>query len=154
MTPTPVTPAPASIDLDDIQDLPSAEIELTHPKTGDGLGAFITLAGPEHPERKRLTMAMIRRMRTDAARAQAAAASASRNGKQAPVAVSDPEEDTAETIENLAAITLSWRGMKFGGQEIACSKQAALDLYRDPKRQWIVRQLVASMNAVEVFTKA
>lgn len=153
-TSVPAPSATADIDLDDIQDLPSAEIELTHPKTGKGLGAFVTLAGPEHPDRKRMSMAMIRRMRTEAARAEAANAMAIRTGKQPAVNVSDPEEDSAEVIENLAAITLSWRGMKFGGQELVCSKQAALDLYRDPKRQWIVRQLVASMNAVDVFTKA
>lgn len=143
-----------AFDLDDIQDLESAEIELLHPKTGNGLGAFVTLAGPEHPDRKRLTMAMIRRMRTEQARAAAANAVAVRTGKQPAVNVTDPEDDTAETIENLAAITLAWRGMKFGGQEMACTKQAALDLYRDPKRQWIVRQLIERMNAVDVFTKA
>lgn len=137
----------AVFDIDSIQDLDTAEIELLNPKTRQGTGAFITLAGPEHPDRKAQTFNMIRKARADMARAAAARRGAVRQPD-------DPEDDLRDSITMLASITLGWRGISQGGKPIAFSKQAALDLYTDPKRQWIVRQLMADMNAIDVFTKA
>lgn len=146
MTPQPQA-TPAGFDLDSIEDLDTAEIELFNPKTRQATGAFITLAGPEHPDRKSQTFQMIRKSRAEMARAAAA-----RRGAIGQPA--DPEDDLRESIEMLASITLGWRGISQGGQPLAFSKAAAMALYTDPKRQWIVRQLMADMNAVDVFTKA
>lgn len=147
MTATTSTPAEAVFDLDTIEDLDTADIELLNPKTQQGTGAFITLAGPEHPERKAQTFKLIRKARADMARNAAAKRGAVRQPD-------DPEDDMRETIAMLASITMGWRGIAQGGKPIAFTRQAAIDLYSDPKRQWIVRQLVADMNAVDVFTKA
>lgn len=141
-------------DLDEIQDLQEAEIEIRHPKTGAGLGAFFTLAGPEHPQRRSLSMKLVRQARAEAARAGAAATQAQRSGKPLPVTFRDPEEDFSESINLLASITLGWRGVIRGGEPLPYSQGAVLELYSDPRCQWLVRQLQAAMHAEDVFTKA
>lgn len=137
---TPEGAQPAGFDLDSIEDLFSADYELLHPITGVPTGAFITLAGPEHPQRKRIAMDLMRRLRATAARA-----------KQA---VADPEEDARESVKLLAKVTLGWRGIRKHGQEVAYSEAEAAELYADPKRQWVVKQLLAAMNDQDLFIKA
>lgn len=131
---------PVGCDLDTIEDAFSADYELLHPVTGAPTGAFITLAGPEHPQRKRIAMDLVRRLRATAARA-----------KQAQP---DPEEDARENVKLLAKVTLGWRGIRKNGQDLAHSEAEAIELYSDPKRQWVVRQLLAAMNDQVLFIKA
>ena len=138
--PTAATHESSGFDLDTIEDVGSAEYEITHPVTGAGTGAFITLAGPEHPERKRITMSLIRRMRADSMRQKAKA--------------SDPEDDLAESRQMLVKVTLGWRGMRKNGRDLPFSSQAAAELYADPKTQWLTQQLLAAMNDRELFIKA
>lgn len=135
------TPADESgFDLDGIEDVGSADYEVLHPVTGQGTGAFITLAGPEHPDRKKMTMGLIRRARADAMRTKAKAA--------------DIEEEIDESREMLAKVTLGWRGMRKAGAPMAFSQAAAKELYADPKSQWLVKQLMQAMNNAELFIKA
>lgn len=137
---TPAAQRQAGFDLDSIEDLSAAEYELLHPITSEPTGAFITLAGPEHPQRKKVTMDLMRRLRATAARA-----------KQA---VADPEEDARESVKLLAKVTLGWRGIRKHGQEVPYSEAEAAELYADPKRQWVVKQLLAAMNDQDLFIKA
>lgn len=131
---------PAGFDLDSVEDLFSAEYELLHPVTQAPTGAFITLAGPEHPGRKKIAMDILRRLRATAARA-----------KQAVV---DPEEDVRENVKLLAKVTLGWRGIRKNGAPVAFSEAEAAELYGDPKRQWVVKQLLQAMNDQDLFIKA
>lgn len=130
----------AGFDLDSVEDLFAADYELLHPITGAPTGAFITLAGPEHPQRKRIAMNLMRRLRATAARA-----------KQA---LTDPEEDARESVKLLASVTLGWRGIRKNGQEVAYSETEAAELYADAKRQWVVKQLLGAMNDQDLFIKA
>ena len=132
----------ADLDIDAIEDLTSAEYELRHPVTGEPTGAFITIAGPEHPERKRIRQALINR-----ARAAAMAA----NGQPQPY---DAEKEFKESCDLLVRITQGWRGIRKDGKPLEFSAQAAQELYSDPKRQWIARQLNEAMNRQELFIKA
>lgn len=137
---TPAAQKPAGFDLDSIEDLFAAEYELQHPITGAPTGAFITLAGPEHPQRKRIAMDLMRRLRATAARA-----------KQA---VADPEEDARESVQLLVKVTMGWRGIRKNGAEVPFTEADAAELYADPKRQWVVKQLLTAMNDQELFIKA
>jgi hypothetical protein len=137
---TPESAPPVGFDLDSVEDLFAADYELLHPVTNQPTGAFLTLAGPEHPERKRIAMDLQRRLRASAARS-----------KQA---VPDPEEDARESVKLLAKVTLGWRGIRKNGQEVPCSEAAAVELYSDPKRQWVVKQLLVAMNDQDLFIKA
>jgi hypothetical protein len=85
-------------------------------------------------------MSLIRRMRADAMRQ-----------KMKP---KDPEEDMAESRQMLVKITLGWRGIKVNGRDVPFTPQAVAELYSDPKREWLVKQLAAAMNDQTLFIKA
>lgn len=128
------------VDLDDIQDLDSAEVALVNPKTGLPTGAYITLAGPEHPARRKRSMDIARQVR----------ATLQRRGRLD----SDPEDDVAESIDLLVIATLGWRGFSRGGKPVAFSADEARRIYTDPRSQWVVVQVNAALNDRALFTKA
>lgn len=130
----------AGFDLDSVADTFTAEYEIQHPVTGNGTGAFLTLAGPEHPERKRIQLSLIRRARAEAMR-----------HKPKPT---DPEDDIAESRESLVKATLGWRGIRKAGQEVPFSPQAVAELYADPTKQWLVSQVIVAINDRELFIQA
>lgn len=96
----------------------------------------ITLAGPEHPDRKRRLFARQRRMR----------ALLAKTGK---LPTSDPEEDEADQLEDLVACTLGWEGVA-----MAYSAQAARQLYADSKRRWLRDQVAAALDERSLFTRS
>lgn len=128
------------VDLDNIQDLESAEVPLLNPKTGLPTGAYITLAGPEHPERRKRSMNIARQVR----------AALQHRGRLE----TDPEDDIAESIDLLVTATLGWRGFSRGGKALPFSAEEARRLYSDPKSQWVVVQVNAALNNRALFTKA
>lgn len=123
-------------DLEAFEDVDRAEVRVKNPTTGAPTSMVVTLAGPEHSERKRLSFAKQRRMR----------ASLAKTGK---IPVNDPEEDEAEELDMLVASTLGWRGAS-----VDFSRDAARKLYGDPKRRWLRDQLLAALNERELFTRA
>ncbi len=123
-------------DIDSIQTLDSAKIELVHPVDGAPLGAQITVAGPEHPARKKLLYAMQRRLRAQASKVRKPGGF-------------DPEADTEEAIDNLASITLGWQGIGANGKEIPFSAAAARDLYTS--KPWIAEQINIALADRENF---
>ena len=137
---TPESASPAGFDLDSVEDLFAADYQVFNPETRLPTGAFFTLAGPEHPERKRIAMDLQRRLRASAGRFNQA--------------VPDPETDARESVKLLAKVTLGWRGIRKNGQEVPYSEAAAVELYSDPKRQWVVKQLLVAMNDQDLFIKA
>lgn len=140
-TPNPVAAASVGLDIDSIETIMSADYELRHPVTDAPTGAFITLAGPEHPKRKQRLMDQLRRMRAAELR-------------RGPAVPKDPEEDFRRLTEDVIAVTLGWRGITKNGVAVPFSEAAAAELYADPKRQWVVQQLIAAMNDQQLFIKA
>lgn len=125
-----------TLNLEAYEDVTSAELKIKNPTTGAPTPMVITLAGPEHAERKRLTFAKQRRMR----------AALSKTGK---IPVSDPEDDADEETDLLVVCTLGWIGAS-----TPYSREAARKLYTDPKRQWLRDQVSAALNERELFTQA
>jgi hypothetical protein len=71
-------------------------IELKDPRNGEPLGAFVRLAGPEHPKRKAIVFANQRRTR---ARIQ----------KAGRFELTDPEEDEQQSIDLAGSRTMTGR---------------------------------------------
>lgn len=119
-------------DLESIEDVSSAEVQV---KTPDGkpTGMFVTLAGPEHPDRKERAYAMARRKRSEM-----------KLSGQIPV--SDPVDDHIDETEELVASTLSWRGCK-----TPFSPTASRALYTDKKRAWLRDFVRAALGRRELF---
>jgi hypothetical protein len=127
-------------DVAEYDDVPSADVRIKDPLTGAPTAVVITLAGPEHPLRRKMAMDRQRKMRSQL----------QRTGK---VQLGDPAEDEAEETEMLADCTLGWSGISAGGQKLAHSRTAALQLYGDPKRQWLRAQVKTALDEREAFIK-
>ena len=128
----------SGFNLKSIKQVFTAEVQIKDPN-GEPLGVTFELAGPEHPERKRITFAQSRKFMK----------SYSKTGR---AEMPEPEDAEAQKKENLAAFTLGWKGLvDENGAPVHFSKQAALDLYRDPEMAWLVDQLDAALGDKELF---
>lgn len=128
----------SGFNLKSIKQVFSAEVAIKDPN-GEPTGVVFEMAGPEHPDRKRITFAQARKfMKAYAKKGQAE--------------MPEPEDAEAQKKENLAAFTLGWKGLADeNGKAIAFSKQAALDMYNDPELAWLVDQLDSALGDKELF---
>lgn len=122
-------------DFNAFEDTPTGELRIKTP-AGAPTPWVMTLAGPEHPDRKNRLWARQRRAR----------AVVSKTGK---LPVNDPRDDEAEKVDELAACTLGWKGAA-----VPFSGDAARALYADPKRQWVRVQVEAALEEREAFTRS
>jgi hypothetical protein len=130
------TAAPAALfDPFSIEDVPTGTLRVRD-QAGAPTAMVITLAGPEHPERKKRLHSRQRRLR----------AVLSKTGK---LPMSDPEDDEADELDDLVACTLGWEGCN-----LPYSAQAARQLYADAKRSWLRSQVKAALEERELFTRA
>jgi len=127
-----------SFEINTVADAPSAWVDLKHPVTGELLGASFELAGPEHPKRKALEFARQRKMR----------AALQKAGK---MAFDDPEEEAQTITDNLAALTLDWKGVTDKGVDVPYSAAAAAKLYTTTGLGWLRDQLLRAVNERDRF---
>ncbi len=130
----------------EFEDVESSEIAIRNPQSGEPTGAVVTLMGPEHPRRKELEFAI-------AKQARAKLVSAMTRGRNA-VDQADPEEEDAQQTEMLAKCTVGWRGLADeAGKPLEFSKEAARQLFTNPKRRWLRDQLVAALADRDRFIR-
>lgn len=129
-------PADAGFDPLAFEDVPTGDLHVKNPITGAPTGMVITLAGPEHPDRKKRLFARQRRLRAQLAKTQR-------------MPVSDPEEDAADELDELVASTLGWKGSK-----TPFSADAARALYADTKRRWLRDQVRQALEERELFMRS
>ncbi len=130
--------APAAAPLFDpfsIEDVLSGVLRVRD-QTGALTPWAITLAGPEHPDRKRRLFARQRRMRAQLA-------------KTGKLPTSDPEDDDADQVDDLVACTLGWEGAV-----LPYSPENARKLYADTKRRWLRDQVQAALDERELFMRS
>lgn len=129
----------SGFNLKSIRQVASAKIQVKDPATGDPTGVIFEMAGPEHPDRKRITFAQSRKF----LRAY------SKTGR---AEMPEPEDAESQKKENLAAFTLGWTGIiDNAGAPVVFSKQAALEMYNDPEMAWLVDQLDSALGEKELF---
>lgn len=136
MDTTNTLPPEGAFDFASFEDTPTADVRIKDPKTGATTAMVVTLAGPEHPDRKRILFARQRKAR----------AALSRTGK---LTMSDPEDDEADQVDLLVACTLGWKGAA-----VPFSPAAARALYNDPKRRWLRDQVQEALDQRELFTRS
>lgn len=129
-----------TFDLDTFEDISAGDYTVKHPETNQPTPIVVTLAGPEHPNRKKIAFAHQRRLRKVL----------QQTGK---LQLADPEEEEADEVDMLVACTLGWKGISIGGKPLAHSAEAARQIYSDPKRRWLRDQLKAALNEREHFIK-
>ena len=125
--------------LKSIRQVASAKIQFKDPATGDPTGVIFEMAGPEHPDRKRITFAQSRKFLRSYA-------------KTGRAEMPEPEDAESQKKENLAAFTLGWTGLiDDAGAPVVFSKAAALELYNNPEMGWLVDQLDSALGEKELF---
>lgn len=122
-------------DFSAFEDVQTGTLSIKTP-TGAPTAMQVTLAGPEHPDRKRRIFARQRRLRSTLV-------------KTGKLPIADPEDDEADELDELVASTLGWTGAA-----VAYSPDAARALYADPKRRWLRDQVKAALDDRELFTRA
>ena len=125
--------------LKSIRQVASAKIQVKDPATGDPTGVIFEMAGPEHPDRKRITFAQSRKFLRSYA-------------KTGRAEMPEPEDAESQKKENLAAFTLGWTGLiDDTGEPVVFSKASALELYNNPEMGWLVDQLDSALGEKELF---
>ena len=129
----------SGFNLKSIRQVTSAKIQIKDPATGDPTGVIFEMAGPEHPDRKRITFAQSRKFLRSYA-------------KTGRAEMPEPEDAESQKKENLAAFTLGWTGLiDDAGAPVVFSKAAALELYNNPEMGWLVDQLDSALGEKELF---
>jgi len=129
----------SGFNLKSIRQVASAKIQVKDPATGDPTGVIFEMAGPEHPDRKRITFAQSRKFLRSYA-------------KTGRAEMPEPEDAESQKKENLAAFTLGWTGLiDDAGAPVVFSKAAALELYNNPEMGWLVDQLDSALGEKELF---
>ena len=130
---TPVTtPAPFDFASRDVaaKAEEGAELEVLDPVTGEAVGAYITLAGADSVVHRQ-AVANISKRRFN-------------NQKGFRNKGFDPERMEAESIEILAACTLSWKGVTLEGAALPCSRDNAIKMYT--RFPWLREQVEAFIS--------
>jgi len=129
----------SGFNLKSIRQVASAKIQVKDPATGDPTGVIFEMAGPEHPDRKRITFAQSRKFLRSYA-------------KTGRAEMPEPEDAESQKKENLAAFTLGWTGLiDDAGAPVVFSKAVALELYNNPEMGWLVDQLDSALGEKELF---
>lgn len=105
-------------DLDAI----SVPMEIRHPKTDEPIGVFIEVLGPDSAEFRNLS-------KIQTARRLA-------KGEKAKI---DLDELARDNDELLATCVVGWSDDNFFGQPY--SRQAVLELFKNPQRAWLRKQI-------------
>lgn len=130
----------ATLDVSAASEKP-VEIELLHPATKEGLGQFISIIGRE----SKTCQAYLRAKNNEAMKKAVLNSRKSRT----PL-IPTAEENEAEAMELLAnVITKDFRGIKYLGEEVAFTPEAAKKLYTE--QPWIAEQVDRSMADLTLF---
>lgn len=123
--------AAATFDFEEFEDVLSASVTIKNPATQAPTSMIVTIAGPEHPTRKRLMFEKMRRMRKSMLKNQT---------------LTDPEEEDGDETELVIACTLGWQG-----GPVPYSPDAARAVLSNPKRRWLRDQIKAALDERERF---
>lgn len=101
-------------------------LELTHPKTGEKIGAVINVLGVDsHQYQAKFRELQRKRL--------------NQINKNPRRLLQTPEQTDAEALELLAAVTTGWNGVVLDGKDLAFSEDAARELYA--RFAWIREQV-------------
>lgn len=126
------------MDLKTLEQQDTGEFELKAPDGGK-TGIVFILAGATHPAREALE------------KKQRAKGLRQLNRKGKAEVTEDPDELNELIVDRLVTCTLEWSGMTLDGKDYPFSKQAANDLYSNPRFGWIVTAVSGALNDTEVF---
>jgi len=127
-------------DLTEVVETKSARLQLVNAKTGALTQAFIELAGPMHPKRRKIDLARRRELQNRFQK---------RPGKfQLP----DPEEIDSDQIELAVACTLAWEGIGAEKNLLPCTPENVREAYTN--RRDVLAQVLSFMDEEANFLQS
>ncbi|CAL77416.1 hypothetical protein BRADO3639 [Bradyrhizobium sp. ORS 278] len=126
-----------TLDLAALDAQDEATLDIRHPKSLAPTGWVWTFYGPGHP----VTVGLANRVAEAALKKAAARRQAQANGRKWKEDEQSLAEITAENVEAIVARTKSFSPIKFDGQLIEFSADAARGLLRDRRKAWLFEQV-------------
>lgn len=117
-------------DINSVKEGESATLKLTHPETGELIGAEIKLAGANHPKRKSIEFNRARKLRAKVV-------------KKGRLDLTDPQDDEDYEIDRLVACTLGWSGIARDGKPVEASEAEYRAIYE--AASWMRQQAIEFM---------
>lgn len=131
--------AVAMFDVGSIKETDDSILHLEHPETGAPIGAWIALAGANHPKRKACEFNRSRTLRQKIA-------------KKGRFEMTDPQDDADYEVDRLVACTLGWGGFARDGKAIECTPGEVRALYESAA--WIRVQANAYLGDAANFLQS
>ena len=114
------------------------EFELRHPDTDEPLGAFVEVRG----QRSTIVEKYIRKQINEQIRLE--------NGNKARKDKAKTIEESIEDLNEAVFVRVkSWRGIEEDGQELECTKENILEVFKN--HSWIRDQILEVSNDAERF---
>ena len=134
-------------DLD--ADLPgdTAELKMLKPGTAEPNGWVLTMAGPAHPK----TLAFKGIKARERLHKEAVIEQAQVNGRKYKSDERTVDEAEIDTMKWVVSRIVSWTPVKIGGDVIAFSDEAAIELLRRPAMSAYLQQIIDYLNADRAF---
>jgi hypothetical protein len=146
---TDATKPNGALDLADCEALDTAELDVRHPATGEPTGWRITFAGPGHPQVVALSDRDARkRLREEREKEQARV-----NNRKWKAEDRSPEEVRAENVGYVVDRIVAWTPVRINGEDVPFSRDAAMRLFTDPRKGWLLNQAADFVLAEQTFFK-
>jgi hypothetical protein len=119
------------------------------PGTGEGIGATITVCGPESAAARKLVREQLKRL-------QVLELAAKREGQPTDnlslIMAQDMDEAARQKARTAAAYTLAWADITDNGSPLSCTPENALALYAE--HSWLADQVIAKAQDLGNFVRA
>lgn len=140
---------PTVVNMADALPMDTADLHIVFPGTSKRTGWVITMAGPGHPQTVAVNNETSRSQLDETRRIKQQQA----NGRKVLIDDVQPEDNRREFIETIVARIVTWTPVDFGEGPVEFSKNAAVNLFSDPKKGVYFGQIVDFLVAEKSFMK-
>src|SRR4051812_39278459 len=126
------------LDLSQFDAQDEVQLDICNPKTLKPTGWTWTFFGPAHPA----TVALADRVSREALKKSAARRQAQVNGKKWKEEAQNPDEVRAENADHIVGRTKAFSDVTLNGEKLVFSPEIAKALLLDPRKGWLIEQIM------------
>ncbi|MDI3559568.1 branched-chain amino acid ABC transporter [Bradyrhizobium sp. Arg816] len=135
------------LDIASLDALDEAVLAIRHPTKDVPTGWTWTFYGPAH----QVTLELADRFSREALRKAASVRQAQVNGKKWHEDEQSPDRLRAENVDAIVARTKTFSPVKLNGEELSFSREKARELLLDPRKGWLLVQVMAFLRDEQNF---
>lgn len=135
------------LDLASLDALDEAVLDIRHPTRDVPTGWTWTFYGPAHP----VTLDLADKFSREALRKAAAIRQAQVNSRKWKEDEQSPEQLRAENVAAIVGRIKGFSTVKLNGEELVFSKEKAAELLLDPRKAWLLSQVMAFLRDEQSF---